>query len=331
MNYYINQKTTILLLFVLLILHSIFFSFTAKLNPNNSDKIQTYSDTVTDDKIIIIGDTQHKSFLEYFLFRENNVNETKLLLKEIAMEEPKIILHLGDITSFGSSENQWENYDEDSKPIQDKNIQVYPVFGNHDYYGDNEICYTNFYNHFPQIKNKKWYSFIKFGTSFIMLNSNFSELTDDEIKEQNKWYRNQLDSLDKDTEVNFIIVCTHHPPYTNSTVVNPDEEVKKYFAKPFQKCKKGTIFFSGHCHTYERFIEEGKYFIVSGGGGGPRQKLNTDKKTRLYNDLFEGPAIRFFHFCELDIKNDSMQFKVKKLNDDNSFSIAEELVIKRLN
>jgi len=315
-------------LLIITLLYSIgFFSFSNGITSVCPKTHPVEADSIINNKIIIVGDTQHKSFLEYFIFQENNAEETKILLKKIAGEEPSIVVHLGDITAYGSSDNQWENFEEDSKPLTDKNIKIYPVFGNHDYFGDNNDCYNNFYKHFPYLEGYKWYSFVNRKIGFIMLNSNFDNLTKSEIKAQKNWYLNILDSMNNDNEIDFIIVCSHHPPYTNSTVVSPDKDVRNDYAIPFQHCSKGTIFFSGHCHSYEKFNIQGKYFIVSGGGGGSRQRLDIDKELREYDDLFEGPEIRFFHFCEIETAKDSLYFKVKKLNADNSFSIADELSI----
>jgi hypothetical protein len=52
---------------------------------------------------------------------------------------------------------------------------------------------------------------------------------------------------------------------------------------------------SGHTHAYEHFVEDGKHFIVTGGGGGPRVSLHTGQDQR-HRDLFVGPAPRPFHY-----------------------------------
>ena len=278
-------------------------------------------------KINLIGDTQHKSFWELFLFSEDNSDKIPVLFNEIAARKPDFVIHLGDITSFGSSQRHWKMFDEDSKILKSKNISVYPVFGNHEYFGDNESCYKNFYKHFPSLSGQKWYSFIKQNTGFVMINSNFGELTQDESNAQKIWYNSTLDNMEKDTAIKFIIVCDHHPPFTNSTVVSADEEVEKYYAEPFYKYTKTAIFFSGHCHSYEKFIVDDKYFIVSGGGGGSRQKLDINKKTRKFDDKFAGGEIRFLNFCQLEIYENKINLSVIKLNSDNTFSIADEFTI----
>jgi hypothetical protein len=45
---------------------------------------------------------------------------------------------------------------------------------------------------------------------------------------------------------------------------------------------------SGHVHSYERFEQAGKTFLVSGGGGGPRVRLFAERRRR-HPDLYRAP------------------------------------------
>jgi predicted phosphodiesterase len=103
-----------------------------------------------------------------------------------------------------------------------------------------------------------------------------------------------MDSLENDSNIKIIIVCTHHSPYTNSSVVSPSKDVTNYFVPKFIQNTKAKLFISGHSHNLEYFNIEGKYFIVIGGGG-LKQNLRTDKKQR-YNDLIkQEDKLRFFY------------------------------------
>lgn len=276
------------------------------------------------DQFIVIGDTQHTGSLEFW--REENIPKTRKLLSEIAGRDPAFVAILGDLTTNGSSEKYWKFFEDDYKPIIDKQIPCFPVLGNHDYWGNNKKAMQNFSQRFPNIK-ETWYSFTFKRIGFIMLNSNFDDLTKNQVQNQNKWFLKQMGTFNNSSEIEFIIACCHHAPYTNSRVVNPSEEVRKNFALPFQKYKKAALFLTGHCHSYEKFQEGGKLFIVTGGGGGPRQKLQVDKAKRLFQDQFDGPEIRFFHFCEIETLKNRLILKVWKLNEDETFSLADEIPI----
>ena len=163
-----------------------------------------------------------------------------------------------------------------------------------------------------------------------MADSNFSKLTGEQREQQSRWYLAQLEKFEKTTGIDFVIVCCHEPPFTNSRVVGPNKEVKANFADPFIRFQKTRLFFSGHSHSYERFQIDGKVFIVSGGGGGPRHKVTTDPLKRRYHDLFSGPERRFFHFCEIENHHDTLAFRVVRLESDETFTRVDPFIIPKI-
>jgi len=107
--------------------------------------------------------------------------------------------------------------------------------------------------------------------------------------------------------------------------VAPSEMSKRHFAEPFMRSPKTSLFFSGHGHTYERFRVEDKFFIVTGGGGGPRHKVYIDPKKRRFDDLFPGTELRFFNFCEIEISNRNLVYKVLRLEPGGTFTAVDPL------
>jgi hypothetical protein len=115
---------------------------------------------------------------------------------------------------------------------------------------------------------------------------------------------------------------------TNSTIVSGSDAVRRYFVEPFLKTPKAQLFFSGHCHSYERFVEHGKTFIVTGGGGGARQKVITDSTRQHYRDYFRGPDIRPFHFCRVTIEETALRVRMVCLDSTlKHWSVADEFTI----
>ncbi len=291
-------------------------------------KVPTYPDfnniDQNNNKVAFIGDTQQIISLEFW--KETNINKSGKLLKEIVNRDPAFVINLGDLVTYGSSKKHWKIFDKINSPLIEYQIPLFPVLGNHDYFINKEKALRNHSLRFPYLKNQKWYSFTFHNVGFLMLDGNYKELSENENQNQIKWYQEKLKKMENDPEIKFIIACCHQPPFTNSKSVHPSMMVRENFAEPFQKCKKTAIFFSGHCHSYEKYLEAGKYFIVSGGGGGKMQKLKTNKHKRKFNDLFDGPSIRFFHFCEMTIYPDKLIIDVIKLNDDDSFSNVDKVV-----
>lgn len=272
--------------------------------------------------IIFIGDTQGTSLLEFW--REDNKEKTPLLIKEIARRKPAGVINLGDLVFCGTSKRQWKLFDEAHRPLLANKIPYFCIPGNHEYWCNPKITFENYFSRFPHLDNRKWYFFRFQKIGFLMLDSNFSKLTPEENRCQLDWYYDELFRLNDDPEISYIIVCCHHPPFTNSKVVKPMEKELCCFLGPFLRLKKTTAFFSGHCHSYEKFKKRGKYFIVTGGGGGPGQRLETNDKKRQYNDLFDGPSWRFLNFCQMTIEPNQLCFRIVKLTDEGKFEIADE-------
>jgi len=274
---------------------------------------------------ILIGDTQGTSHWEFW--REKNDRERRLIIGEITRREPAFVIHLGDLTTRGSSEKDWQEFDDMHRELCKKKIPYFPILGNHEFYGDNMKALRNYFERFPDLDKRRWYSFTWKNVGLILVDSNFSALTKEQIGGQSQWYLNELEKFEKMTGIEYIIVCCHEPPFTNSRVVSPNEKVKVYFADPFLRFQKAGLFFSGHSHSYERFQTGGKFFIVSGGGGGPRHKVIIDPRKRRYQDLFSAPELRFFHFCEIESRNDTLVFKVLRLESDETFTVVDPLII----
>ena len=276
-------------------------------------------------RFIIVGDTQRTSHWE--VWRERNARERKLITDETARRDPAFVVHLGDLTVRGGAEKYWHEFDDLHKNLREKKIAYFPILGNHEFYGNRRKALQHYFSRFPHLEYRRWYSFSWMNIGLILVDSNFSNLAPEQIEEQAQWYLGELEKFEKDERVDYVIVCCHEPPFTNSRVVDPNKKVKVLFADPFIQFHKACIFFSGHSHTYERFLIGGKFFVVSGGGGGPRHKVFIDPAKHAYQDLFSGAELRFFHFCEIEIQDGTLIFKVVSLDSERFFNIVDQLTI----
>ncbi len=280
-------------------------------------------DRLADSTFILAGDTQRTTIWERMIFREQNDLPREELMEKITGESPAFVVLLGDIVDRGDDDREWQGFDAVSSPLRNNHIPIFAALGNHDYWGDHELALRNFYERFPYQKGETWTAVRFHSAEILLLNSNFSCLTPKEIKDQDTWYRDQLASLAKDSTISALIVGCHHPPFTNSTVVSDNKDVQEHIVRPFLTASKGAIFFTGHCHAYEHFLEQGKNFVVSGGGGGPRQTLECDAAAP-HKDLYKGGPIRPFHFCEVTVHTDSLSVRVMMLNSsDKSWKVGD--------
>jgi Icc-related predicted phosphoesterase len=266
--------------------------------------------------VALVGDLQRTTVWELMIGREQNDAEREKIIKNIAMEKPGALILLGDMVSNGADVNTWLYLKNLLKPVSKENIPIIPVLGNHEYWGDDSAALHNAGKVFPVFQKTHWY-FVRYrNIVFIILDSNRDNLTGNEWSVQKEWFENKLKYFDSDPSVKGIIVCLHHPPYSNSLVTGDNINVQDAFVQPFLDSKKTMAMITGHVHTYERFIKKGKTFIISGGGGGPRVMLKTGPNT--HKDLVNLPSPRPFNYLLLYQESAGISIVVRGLHKGSS-------------
>lgn len=260
--------------------------------------------------MVILGDTQRTSFVEFW--REQNDAAREGIFSAAARENPAAVIILGDLVFQGDSRRHWQWFNEAAAPLRRNCIPIFPILGNHEHYGNSNVGLEIFSSLFPYLQKRRWYSVRKDGIGYILLDAILEHLDEEQIRAQDAWYRRELREMGEDPAIDAVVVCTHYPPYTHSTEVRPDTLVRAKFLAPFLQTPKGAAFFSGHNHSYEHFILEGKHVVVSGGGGGPRFAVDPSAGgSGVPPDRFDGPARRFFHYCLLSRTPDSLRIDIR--------------------
>lgn len=276
--------------------------------------------------ILFISDTQQPLWIETFRLKEhNNEIAVQRIFSAMSQESSAVALfHLGDITAVGMNVDYWRSFDSLRVLLH---IPIYPAFGNHEYFYIPAQGKEQTVKRFPFLE-PSWYLRRMGSVAVIILNSNFSNLSTEEIIGQDTWYRNQLSKLENDSTVNAIIVGCHHSPLTNSSIIKSNAEVQYRFVEPFKRSAKAKLFLSGHAHTYERFRFDGKDFMVIGGGGGLLHPLKEEYE-RTWNDIASRESNRrFFHYVKCELQNDGLVVKVMMLKKDFSgFESVDEIII----
>ncbi len=287
------------------------------LTPVNSDFLK---DSViiprNNTPVALVGDLQRTTVWELMIGREQNDIEREKIIRSIASDDPSALILLGDMVSNGSDKKEWIYLKNLLKPVLKENIPIVPVLGNHEYWGNDAIALYNAGEVFPVFQKTHWYSKRYGDIVFIILDSNREDLPENAWSLQRAWFENKLKYYDSDPSVKGIIVCLHHPPYTNSLVTGDNINVQEAFVQPFLNSQKSMAMITGHAHTYERFLEKGKMFIVSGGGGGPRVILKTG--LNIHKDLVNLPKIRPFNYLLLYSNPDGIKIVAKGLNKGSS-------------
>ena len=246
-------------------------------------------------RIAVIADTQAPMRTEMlWLKEERNVEATQNLFNRLLKENVDEVFLLGDLVAMASREKDWKTVDYFISALRRQSIGVHAVAGNHDYSFPANAGIDMFFKRFPRARATVQVYTIN-SVAMLLVDANYSHLSQSRKKLQEARYRHCLDSLQNDTGVKAIIVCTHQPPYTNSTAVGPSKEVQKRLVPLFLSTPKAALFLSGHSHNMEYFYEHNKNFLVAGGGGGLSQPLSAPHKRKYHDLIDDGQRIRFFY------------------------------------
>lgn len=219
----------------------------------------------------------------------DNWKNASLVAKKIEKEQLNFALHTGDFVKDGRVINQWIDFFSISKFIH--NCTIYPILGNHEYYG------ISYFQYFSIPDNNYWYSFDNGPIHFIGLDSNKRNLYN---LNQTIWLIKDLIKNDKP----FTIVYFHHPPYSSGN--HGSTYSIRLIWKPIFSYFNIDIVFNGHDHCYERGNIDGIYYIVTGGGGAPLYKIG-NKWWTIYSE-------KSYHYCLITIDNNILSFQAKNID-----------------
>ncbi len=263
-------------------------------------------------RIAVVGDMQRTApTLEFW--REQNDGERRQVVEAIAEAKPSLLMVTGDNVFNGGSHAQWESFDELTAPLRKAEVPVATAFGNHEYWVGLQRAEAHVFPRFALNAGRHWFT-IPFGPlRLVVLDSNESELTPVQWSSQATWFAGTLEMFDHDDGVRGVVVLFHHPPFTNSSVTGDEIDVQEAFVPPFKRAHKTIAMLNGHVHSYERYMRDGKTYVVSGGGGGPRARLKIGDGRRHKDDQCSEPALRDFHFALYTVNKEGVSTEVRGL------------------
>jgi hypothetical protein len=201
---------------------------------------------------------------------------------------------------------------------------VYPALGNHEFHGDPQEALEHWWNAFPQMRDRRWYS-VELGSAVytIALDSDTSLLKG---SPQLNWLNEQLTHLP--TTTRFVFISLHHPPVADFQIrINvshnprPNEiELRNDLEALAPQMKAKIVVSAGHIHNYERFERNGVTFLVSGGGAASPVDVE-----RASDDLYQNKEFPNYHFVEFELHGDTLEGKMYRLADANAETPTWEL------
>ena len=247
----------------------------------------------------VLGDTQRTMLYQMLMGREwDNHPERCLLIESLAQRAPDALVLVGDLVCWGELQSDWRYFDQVMAPVRTRDIPVLPVVGNHDYFVRRRQSLPRLVERFARLGDETWYEERLGDLALLVLDSNRGPIGLARWEAQRAWLESRARALDVDPAVRGVIFFGHHPPITNSLEIGPHGPSLGDLVPVFARTKKAMLYVSGHCHAYERFKSQGKTFVVSGGGGGPRQILRRGRWTR-HADEYAGGRLRPFHYLWL--------------------------------
>jgi hypothetical protein len=239
----------------------------------------------------------------------------RALVQRVAEEKPDAILLNGDVPWHGGNAKDYEVYRAETQVWRDANLRVFPALGNHEF-ANCEVpqCLANWWTAFPQLKGRRWYS-ARLGLKIwiIALDSDDSLLPG---SDQRRWLESQIASLPH--EIEFVLITMHHPPVADIQgrfIVDhnprPNEIALALLLKSCAATSRARfIVVAGHIHNYERFVQDGVLYLVSGGGGAAPHPLD---RTPL--DLYQGSDFPNYHYVKFVLEGNFLRGTMFRLAD----------------
>lgn len=264
------------------------------------------------EEIAFVSDTQAPMWIESLLLKDDsNFKATKMVFENILDLQPHALFMMGDVVNLGFKEKRWQTVDAFLKELSRDSIPVYAVLGNHELMSRSGRGEISFQQRFPG-HIKTGYTVRINSIAIVLLNSNFSSLTKEEVLKQKNWYESEIKHLDQNDSVRLIIVGCHHSPFTNSKLVRSSVPVQIQFLPAFFSSPKCKLFVSGHAHAFEHFRRSGKDFVTIGGGGGLTHPLNKDNRMEDLCCEYK-PA---FHYITVRVREDTLHVLSHRLKYD---------------
>jgi hypothetical protein len=246
----------------------------------------------------------------------------RALVKKIAEEKPDALLLSGDVPYSGSDANDYAVFHEETAAWRAAGLRVFPAIGNHELYGGNGL--ENWWNAFPELKGRRWYS-VEFGDAYFLTVDSNLDLTAGSV--QAVWLAKQFAGLPKQTQ--YVFVSLHHPPVADAIVLNFSHNVRPNeaaLARRLEEAARHTtakiIVIAGHVHAYQRFERGGVTYLVSGGGGAAQHLIS-----RTPSDLYQDNVFPNFHYVKFESVKGALKATMYRMASGGGFVVGDSFLV----
>jgi hypothetical protein len=262
--------------------------------------------------VIAYGDTR---FTDPGNVTATNPLARAALIARIADERPDAIIISGDVPWHGGEKDDYARFRSETDAWRLRRLSVLPALGNHEFSQClPEACLENWWTAFPELRGKRWYAVEIAQNVRVIALDTVSQLT--EGSEQLTWLKETVAGLPQAVE--FVIVTLHHPPVADIQTrlrldhnPRPNEiALAEYWKQASASSHARFIVVAGHIHNYERFLEDGVAYLVSGGGGAVPYEVD-----RTSPDLYKGIDFPNYHYVRLTIAAGKLKGEMYRLDE----------------
>jgi hypothetical protein len=256
--------------------------------------------------------------------RKTDPRVRRWLVHKIAAEHPAALIMNGDVPLSGDVPNDYAVYQEETKPWHDTHLRVFAVLGNHEWHGDPQQALENWWNAFPELRNRRWYSAQLGSRLYLLALDSGASLSPG--SDQARWLEKQVDGLP--SSIDFVIVSLHHPPVADIQKhievdhnPRPNEiALRDYLSKAARTTHASFLVSAGHIHNYERNVVDRVTYLVSGGGGAPPYFVE-----RTPEDLYQSILFPNYHYVKLSVEKDRLHGAMYRIVDPEAETLTVEL------
>ena len=239
----------------------------------------------------------------------------RALVARIATEKPAAVLISGDLPWHGGDPKDYEQYGTETAIWRTLGLRIFPALGNHEFSQcAAPRCLENWWDAFPDLRGMRWYSVRIGGTVEAFALDSLSSL--ESGSEERTWLEAQVAALPP--AVRFVLIALHHPPVADvQTRVHVDHNPRAneialadYLETAAAERPARFVVIAGHIHNYERFLQHGVTYLVSGGAGAAPYEVD-----RTPSDLYQDNAFPNFHYVKMVVEGDVLRGEMYRLAD----------------
>ena len=258
----------------------------------------------------------------------------KALVARIAKERPDALLLNGDVPWRGGMATDYAEFHLETAAWRAAHLRVIPALGNHEFKDcEPSACLENWWKAFPALRGKRWYSVDLSPQVRVIALDTMSPLLPD--SEEQGWLQQQLMTLPP--AVQFVLFTLHHPPVADvqtrvevSHNPRPNEiALADMLGRAAQTSSARFVVVAGHLHNYERHLQNGVVYLVSGGGGAKPAYID-----RTPDDLDQAIDFPNFHYVKMSIAGGRLKGQMYRLDEPDAavphFTVKDSFAIDAL-